>query len=118
MDEILIKWRREHGYTQPEAAAIIGVCQTTYHNWESKKTTPRLKYLSKIATICKVDFSSIIPEGMTLEVSVPSNPNKEVVNALELYKKLNHAQDDTIASLKVQIEKLLAENERLRKLGE
>jgi transcriptional regulator with XRE-family HTH domain len=106
MDEILIKWRLAQGHSQLEAADILGVSQSTLHNWESKKTIPRLKYLPKIAQVCQVDFVALIPKDMTLELHAPSIPDREIVNALELYKKLNLAQDEIIAALRTQVEQL------------
>lgn len=37
---LLRAWRAEHGWTQGQAAAALGVSLDTYQNWEQGRTKP------------------------------------------------------------------------------
>ena len=120
MEKIFSDWLNDSRISQQEAAEKLNVCQTTIHNWRSGKSKPRLKYMTIIAKLCKVDIGKLMPEDMQVEISAPSIQEETLqIKALDLYKQvfelkdnLLKSQEELIASQKATIaskDKLIAE---------
>ena len=117
MHSVFAKWLDNSKLRQQEAAAELGVCQTTIHNWRSGKTKPRLKHLPIIAKVCGVDISKLMPEDMELEISAPSIQEESLkINALYLYQQVFELKDNLLKSKEEEIKSrdvLLASKDKL-----
>ena len=86
MQNVFSDWLNNSKISQQEAAEKLNVCQTTIHNWRSGKSKPRLKYMTIIAKLCKVDIGKLMPEDMQVEISAPSIQEEPLqIKALDLY---------------------------------
>lgn len=47
----LVACRVQCGYTQREAAELMGVCEKTLVSWESGKTAPNMEYAQKLSEL-------------------------------------------------------------------
>jgi len=121
MEKIFSEWLNNSKLSQQEAAEKLNVCQTTIHNWRSGKSKPRIKYMTIIAKLCKVDIGKLMPEDMQVEISAPSIQEDSLqINAQELYKQvfelkdnLLKSKDELIASQKIAYQTLKEENQAL-----
>ena len=52
--------RANKGYTQKEAARLIGVNQGTLSNYERGKTYPKVPILERISLVYGIDYNELI----------------------------------------------------------
>ena len=110
MEKIFSDWLNDSRISQQEAAEKLNVCQTTIHNWRSGKSKPRLKYMTIIAKLCKVDIGKLMPEDMQVEISAPSIQEEPLqIKALDLYKQVFELKDNLLKSQ----EELIASKDKL-----
>lgn len=50
----LLEWRKAHGYTQAQAAALLGISAPGYHTFEHGQRHPRPAALKRIVKITGV----------------------------------------------------------------
>jgi len=96
--------RENRGYTQEYMAGMLDICQSTYANLESGKTTLSISRLLRIAEILETDFAELIdhkkPPGETdskkNQPSVPLQPN--------LYQETKGVYEQLIHELRNEID--------------
>lgn len=122
----LLKNRLKCKLTTPEMAALLGISQGTYHNWESDKTSLPAKYLPELAEIFKVDVTELIPNYTGSVVRIMNNQDlKNNDNAIvgfevkidkgELYEKILESKEEIIALQKAEIKRLKTQIEALER---
>lgn len=62
----LIQRRKFLKLSQQEVADDIDVHQTTYHHWESGKSTPQANHLMLLSELFKCDISDFYQEKISL----------------------------------------------------
>jgi len=107
--EILQKFQYQNEITQHEMAKLLQISQATYNNWVNNHTPKDPKYYPKIATLCQIDVTVLIPPNAMVTIHNNSLPATEIhINALELYRKYTENLEETNRILKNENEKLLA----------
>lgn len=60
MPQVTLKAARINaGYTQKEAAVLLGISVSTLKNWESGKTSPTQPNLEKISAVYELPYNCI-----------------------------------------------------------
>ncbi|AQG78942.1 helix-turn-helix transcriptional regulator [Spirosoma montaniterrae] len=104
---VLIQHRERTKLTQKEVAERIGVCKTTYHNWESDKRVFTVDYLPKLAEVFGIDVVDLFPGGLQVRVIQPANEETGATfDARQLYEDLVGSLRETIALLRDENNKL------------
>lgn len=61
MPKITLKAARVNaGYTQKEAARILGVSNKTLGSWEKGLSVPRVDMIDKICALYKIDYDNLL----------------------------------------------------------
>jgi transcriptional regulator with XRE-family HTH domain len=74
---ILLKQRKKHNYSQKQAADLLEVSQSTYCDWESGTSFPKIENLVKISQLYEIEISELLPKG---EINVFNSPNASTIN--------------------------------------
>lgn len=107
--------------SQQVLADIVGVAQSTIHNWESELTSPDSYEIKKLAEAFDIPVSQLLMETTTLKVTQQnrdkSHSNNQPIHATAqptIYQDLLSAQKELIQVQKARILSLEEENERLK----
>lgn len=102
-------------------ADLVGVSQSTIHNWESESTGPDSEEIKKLAEAHDIPVSELFTETVTLKVIQQnrdsSHSNSQHVhrfNQFATYEDFLSIQKELIQMQKARIVNLEEENERLR----
>lgn len=60
IDSPLRRWRKAHGYTQEQFAALVGTHLDSVNRWEQGKSAPHPKTLARIMAITDLPSDAII----------------------------------------------------------
>lgn len=104
---LLRKFRAQKKMSQSDLAEQVQVSQSTYSAWESDRTLPNARALSRLAAVLNVDLNALLPANQP--ESTPPDPTAPV-----LYEALITAQKQTISIQQQQIDALKAEIQRLQ----
>lgn len=58
---LMRKHRENERYSQEAMASFLNVSQATYHNWESGKSPIAFRHYPKIAQICNIPVTELLP---------------------------------------------------------
>lgn len=107
-----IKQKRElHRLSQQEIADYLDVCQKTYSNYESCKTTPSILHLIKLNKILKFDFIEYIKENEESNNAYNSKPLNSLTQKLKEniiinYEIIIRDKDEIIQLLRDKVKSL------------
>jgi len=125
LSDKLIRLRNATRLSQSQIAHLVGVNATTYGDWESGHTKPKLDQYLKLAQALNVPVSDLLPEELVAAVvaeterknGVPLMHSPHEQHFKELAASLKEslrAKDELIANLRERNQRLEAE---LKKLG-
>lgn len=107
--------------TQSVLADLVGVSQSTIHNWESEFSGPNGEEIEKLADAFEIPVSDLFEHSVLLKViqknkdnSHSNNQHIHPVPQSVVYEELISAQKELIQMQKDRIRFLELENERLR----
>ena len=72
ISHVLLKERGKRNYSQQQVAELLEVSQSTYCDWESGNSHPKVENLLKIAQLFELDLNELLnPSG----VNIVNSPN-------------------------------------------
>lgn len=100
----LKKMRENKGFSQEDIAELLGVSQTTIGRYEQGKGCPNISQLNILAEHYSMDFNELLA-GVFPFIQ---NNNGDIKGGVALnFGTIYHSQQETIANLLEQIEKLI-----------
>lgn len=102
----LLELRKHKGLSQEDLAHDLGISQSSVSNYEGGTTKPDISILEKVSTYFNVSISDLLSDEQTVFYNHQNSggQNGYVVN--QLPEKLIEQYEETIKSLKEQIEVL------------
>lgn len=98
---ILIKLRKDAGYTQAELAKMLGMCKSAVSNYENGFRTPENETLIKLSKIFNVSIETLLGVSQ-------SEQNIRYTHSLGLLNILNYSgQDESKTQLKSTMQYIL-----------
>lgn len=103
----LINYRRKNNYTQQQIADFLEVSQSTYCDWESDSTYPKVDNLIKISKFYDVDLNELVSTEDKVNIinspnSIANSPNSTVETPEAILKVV-----ESLDKLTILIEKML-----------
>lgn len=93
LGQTLLKYRRNHNYSQKQVAELLDVSQSSYCDWESDTSSPKIENLMKVAKLYDIDINELLPntDGINFinspnAVNVSNSPNSKVETSEALLK--------------------------------
>lgn len=102
----LLELRKQKGLSQEDLAIDLGISQSSISNYEAGTTKPDISILEKVSAYFNVSVSDLLSDEHTVFYNHKNSggQNGYVVN--QLPEKLIEQYEETIKSLKEQIEVL------------
>lgn len=93
----LARFRKEHGYTQTELAAKIGLIQALISDYERDKLRMNADTILRFAAALEVSTDELLRPAKT--PTVGRKPSRKVLRRLELIESLPNHQQQTVLKM-------------------
>ncbi|MDR3287664.1 MAG: helix-turn-helix transcriptional regulator [Prevotellaceae bacterium] len=79
----LLELRRRSNYSQKQVAELLEVSQSTYCDWESNTSKPKINNIVKIAQLYNLDINELIDSNLNVNIvnspnTISNSPNSKV----------------------------------------
>ena len=96
-------YREAKGYTQEYMAEMLNICQSTYANLESGKTTLSITRLLHIADILETDFTDLLEFRKKPRQHISARGNSSANGTQDLHQETKGVYDQLIQEMRSEI---------------